>query len=34
MDDAMRLRPSEKMSSCSMCGTFRRRVIDMARQNL
>jgi len=25
MDEAMMLRPSEKMSSCSMCGTFRRR---------
>lgn len=32
MDDAMSLRPSEKMSSCSMCGTFRRRSIDIAAE--
>ncbi len=29
MDQAMQQRPSEKMTSCSMCGTFRRRAIDM-----
>ncbi len=33
MDDAMVLRPSEKMSSCSMCGTFRRRAIDLAAES-
>jgi cytoplasmic tRNA 2-thiolation protein 1 len=33
MDEAMRLRPTEKMSSCSMCGTFRRRVLDMAAES-
>src|SRR5688572_10437892 len=32
MDEAMVLRPSEKMSSCSMCGTFRRRAIDIAAE--
>ena len=32
MDDAMSLRPSEKMSSCSICGTFRRRGIDIAAE--
>lgn len=32
MDEAMILRPSEKMSSCSMCGTFRRRAIDIAAE--
>jgi uncharacterized protein (TIGR00269 family) len=34
MDEAMRLRPSEKMSSCSMCGTFRRRAIDLAAEQV
>ena len=29
MDNAMEIRPSEKISSCSMCGTFRRRAIDL-----
>jgi uncharacterized protein (TIGR00269 family) len=32
MDEAMTLRPSDKMSSCSMCGTFRRRAIDIAAE--
>lgn len=32
MDEAMVVRPSEKMSSCSMCGTFRRRAIDLAAE--
>ncbi|MGH9991559.1 MAG: TIGR00269 family protein [Nitrososphaera sp.] len=32
MDEAMILRPSEKISSCSMCGTFRRRAIDIAAE--
>src|SRR5919112_2796665 len=30
MDESMSLRPSEKMTSCSICGTFRRRAIDVA----
>jgi uncharacterized protein (TIGR00269 family) len=30
MDESMSLRPSEKMTSCSICGTFRRRAIDLA----
>jgi cytoplasmic tRNA 2-thiolation protein 1 len=34
MDEAMILRPSEKMSSCSMCGTFRRRAIDIAAESV
>lgn len=34
MDEAMILRPSEKMSSCSMCGTFRRRAIDVAAESV
>lgn len=34
MDEAMVLRPSEKMSSCSMCGTFRRRAIDLAAESV
>jgi uncharacterized protein (TIGR00269 family) len=34
MDEAMLLRPSEKMSSCSMCGTFRRRAIDIAAEKV
>jgi cytoplasmic tRNA 2-thiolation protein 1 len=32
MDEAIGLRPSEKMSSCSICGTFRRRAIDIAAE--
>lgn len=34
MDEAMILRPSEKMSSCSICGTFRRRAIDIAAETI
>jgi uncharacterized protein (TIGR00269 family) len=34
MDEAMVLRPTEKMSSCSMCGTFRRRAIDLAAESV
>jgi uncharacterized protein (TIGR00269 family) len=34
MDEAMVFRPSEKMSSCSICGTFRRRAIDIAAENV
>lgn len=34
MDEAMVQRPSEKMSSCSMCGTFRRRAIDIAAETV
>jgi uncharacterized protein (TIGR00269 family) len=34
MDEAMLLRPSEKMSSCSICGTFRRRAIDIAAETV
>jgi cytoplasmic tRNA 2-thiolation protein 1 len=34
MDEAMILRPSEKMSSCSMCGTLRRRAIDVAAETV
>jgi len=34
MDEAMVIRPSEKMSSCSMCGTFRRRAIDLAAESV
>ncbi len=29
MDEAMKLRPSAKLTSCSICGTFRRRAIDL-----
>ena len=32
LDEAMVIRPSEKMSSCSICGTFRRRAIDIAAE--
>ncbi|MCI0558407.1 MAG: TIGR00269 family protein [Nitrososphaera sp.] len=32
MDEAMSLRPSEKTSSCSICGTFRRRALDLAAE--
>lgn len=34
MDEAMVQRPSDKMSSCSMCGTFRRRAIDLAAEGV
>lgn len=34
MDEAMRLRPSAKLTSCSICGTFRRRAIDMAAEKV
>ena len=34
MDEAMVQRPSEKMSSCSICGTFRRRAIDLAAESV
>ena len=34
MDEAMVSRPSEKMTSCSMCGTFRRRAIDIAAETV
>src|SRR5919202_610271 len=34
MDEAMIRRPSEKMSSCSICGTFRRRAIDIAAETV
>ena len=34
MDKAMKIRPNEKMSSCSICGTFRRRAIDMAAESV
>lgn len=34
MDEAMITRPSDKMSSCSMCGTFRRRAIDLAAERV
>jgi cytoplasmic tRNA 2-thiolation protein 1 len=30
MDEAMVKRPSKKISSCSICGTFRRRALDIA----
>jgi len=33
MDKAMESRPSEKISSCSMCGTFRRRAIDVLAES-
>lgn len=33
MDDAMALRPSEKISSCGICGTFRRRVLDLLAES-
>jgi uncharacterized protein (TIGR00269 family) len=35
MDEAMAKRPPErKMSSCSICGTFRRRAIDLAAESV
>ena len=33
MDKAMEVRPSEKISSCSMCGTFRRRALDLLAES-
>lgn len=33
MDKAMEVRPSEKLSSCSMCGTFRRRALDLLAES-
>jgi cytoplasmic tRNA 2-thiolation protein 1 len=32
MDEAIQLRPSTKSTSCSICGTFRRRAIDLAAE--
>jgi len=34
MDEAMSVRPSKKMSSCSICGTLRRRAIDIAAETV
>ncbi|HXV66532.1 MAG TPA: TIGR00269 family protein [Nitrosopumilaceae archaeon] len=34
LDDALNLRENEKMSSCSMCGIFRRRAIDYAAKDI
>jgi cytoplasmic tRNA 2-thiolation protein 1 len=34
MDQAMVQRASQKISSCSMCGTFRRRAIDVAAETV
>src|ERR671919_208530 len=34
MDQAMVQRSSQKISSCSMCGTFRRRAIDIAAESV
>jgi cytoplasmic tRNA 2-thiolation protein 1 len=34
MDRAILERPSNKMSSCSICGTFRRRAIDLAAEEV
>ncbi len=34
MDNAILQRPSTKMSSCSICGTFRRRAIDLAAESV
>jgi cytoplasmic tRNA 2-thiolation protein 1 len=33
MDETMEVRPSDKLSSCSMCGTFRRRAIDLLAES-
>jgi uncharacterized protein (TIGR00269 family) len=33
MDKAMEVRPSDKISSCSMCGTFRRRALDLLAES-
>ena len=32
MDDAIMLRSARKLTSCSMCGTFRRRAMDLAAE--
>ncbi len=32
MDEAIKLRSAEKMTSCSICGTFRRRAMDLAAE--
>jgi cytoplasmic tRNA 2-thiolation protein 1 len=32
MDEAIKLRSAEKMTSCSICGTFRRRAMDIAAE--
>lgn len=34
MDEAIINRPSKKFSSCSICGTFRRRAIDIAAESV
>ncbi len=34
LDDALELRENEKTSSCSICGTLRRRVIDFAAKDI
>ena len=34
MDEAMLQRPSKKISSCSICGTFRRRALDIAAKSV
>jgi len=34
LDDALNLRENEKMSSCSICGTLRRRAIDYAAKDI
>ncbi len=34
MDEAMKVRPSAKLTSCSICGTFRRRAIDLAAEQI
>jgi uncharacterized protein (TIGR00269 family) len=34
MDRAMQQRPSEQMSSCSICGTFRRRALDILAESV
>jgi cytoplasmic tRNA 2-thiolation protein 1 len=34
MDEAILQRPSKKISSCSICGTFRRRALDIAAKSV
>jgi len=34
MDESILHRPSKKLSSCSMCGTFRRRALDIAAKSV
>jgi uncharacterized protein (TIGR00269 family) len=34
MDEVLSKRPSEKISSCSFCGTFRRRAIDLISESV